>query len=199
MPHEPESIRDIRRAQIIAAARRIIAEQGFEALTFSSLERALSFTRGAITWHFRDKDEILAAVLRDAIDAIDRAAHENIKAESDLLSRARAVIREMTRGWLSSDAGRALVSFWGRMASDPEAMALNAALYRRYRAYSSDLVRIGQQRGELSARVDPDAVGVIIVGVVQGIALQALFDPDAIAVDAAIDAAGDAIVALLSR
>lgn len=197
---ELATVRDLRRSQIVVAARAIVAEEGLEALTFSALERRLAFTRGSITWHFRNKDAIVAAVLEDAVAEIDRAAIAAIRAEATLADRARAVVREMVLGYLGdSNAGQVLVSFWGRLRTDADAAEHNAALYARYRGYSSDLVRIGQERGEFRADADPEAVGALIVALVLGIALQALFDPRAIDVEAAVGAAGDAVVALLKE
>ena len=37
----PSSVRDLRRAQILEVARRIVVEQGLEALTFAALEERL--------------------------------------------------------------------------------------------------------------------------------------------------------------
>ncbi|MEQ1567210.1 MAG: TetR/AcrR family transcriptional regulator [Myxococcota bacterium] len=198
-PPEPVTVRELRRGQIVAAARAIVAERGLDALTFSALEERLSFSRGAITWHFRDKRDLVHAVLEDAIDQIDADTHAAAKAEPDLSARLRAVIRRMTTGWLSSNAGATLVAFWGTLGSDVDAAGKNVALYRRYRAYSTELVRLGQQRGEFAPEVDPDAMGAVIVGMVQGVALQALFDPGAVPLDRAIEAAADAVLARLCR
>lgn len=196
----PATVRDLRRGQIVAAARAIVAEQGLEALTFSALEERLDFTRGVVTWHFRNKEEIVRAVLEDAIASIDAAALPAIRAEALLADRARAVVREMVRGWIGAEeAGQVLVSFWGRLRADPDASALNAALYARYRGYSADLVRIGQARGELRADADPEAVGAVLVALVIGIALQAAFDPGKIDVDRAVATAGDAVVGYLRQ
>ena len=196
---EPATVRELRRGQIVAAARAIVADEGLEALTFSALERRLSFTRGSITWHFRNKEAIVTAVLEDAVAEIDRAALAAIRSEATLADRARAVVREMVRGYLGdSNAGQVLVSFWSRLRTDVDASERNAALYARYRGYSVELVRIGQQRGEFRAEADPDAVAAVLVALVLGVALQALFDPGAIEVDAAVAAAGDAVVAYLT-
>jgi TetR/AcrR family acrAB operon transcriptional repressor len=195
---EPSTVRDLRRGQIVSAARAIVAEQGLEALTFGALEQRLVFTRGAITWHFRNKDEIVRAVLQEVIEEIDRSALPAIRAEATLVERARAVIREMTRGCQRSDAGQVLVSFWGRQGTDADAAELNAALYRRYRAYSSQLVRIGQERGEFRRDIDAEAMGVVMVGLVQGMALQGIFEKGALDMDKAIETAADAVVALLT-
>lgn len=195
---EPATVRDLRRGQIVVAARAIVAELGLEALTFAALEERLAFTRGTITWHFRNKDDILRAVLEDAIDEVDRSALSTILAEATLVDRARAVVREMVRGWLGSDAGQVLVSFWGRQGTDADAAELNAALYRKYRAYSAQLVKIGQERGEFRADADPEAMGVLMVALVHGIALQVMFEPGEVDVEKVVTLAGDAVVALLT-
>ncbi len=195
---ELATVRDLRRHQIVAAARAIVAEEGLGALTFSALEKRLAFTRGSITWHFRNKDEIVAAVLDDAVAEIDRAAIAAIRSEATLSDRARAVVREMVLGYLGeSDAGQVLLSFWGRLRDDPAAAERNALLYARYRGYSVELVRIGQERGEFRTDADPEVMGALLVALVLGIALQALFEPGAIDVEAAVAAAGDAVVAHL--
>ena len=59
----PETVRDLRRAQIIAAARAIVCRDGLDALTIGALEQKLAFTRGVITYHFAGKDDIVRALL----------------------------------------------------------------------------------------------------------------------------------------
>lgn len=194
----PSGIREARRAQIVAAARGIVAEQGLDALTFAALERGLGFSRGVVTWHFRNKDEVVCAVLDDAIAEVDGLALAAIRAEATCADRARAVIREMVHGWIGGNqAGRVLLPFWARVGTDPIAADRNAALFARYRAYSAELVRIGQRRGEFRADVDPDAAGGVFVALVLGIAGQALFDPSA-EPEPWIVSAGDAVVRFLA-
>ncbi|MEZ4236635.1 MAG: helix-turn-helix domain-containing protein [Myxococcota bacterium] len=197
MREAPPSVRDARRAEIVAAARRIVAERGLDALTFAALERALGYTRGVVTWHFRNKDEVVRAVLEDAIAEVDAVALAAIRSEETLADRARAVVRVMVRGWIGgSQVGRVLVPFWGRIYADPVAREANAAMLARYRDYSAELVRIGQRRGEFRGDADPAAAGAVIVALVVGIAAQAMFDP-ALDAEPAVAAAGDAVVAWL--
>lgn len=191
--HEVTNLRQLRRGQIIAAARQIVVEQGIEALTFSALERRLAFTRGSITWHFQNKGEILAAVLQDVVDDIDGVALAAIRTETTLPDRARAVVREMVRGY-TTDAGYAMLGFWSRLRSDPEAARVNAALCARYRGYGAELVRIGQARGDFRSCADPEAFGAVFVSLVLGIALQALFEEDTIDVERVVEVASEAVV-----
>lgn len=192
-----EAKRDLRRGQIIAAGRKLVAEGGHGALTINALEGALGFTRGVITYHFENKDEIVLAVLDDAIAEIDRATSLSVQAQTHSLDKVRAAMRGMVRGFLSiEEAGRVLLSFWSRLREDPRAAAMNAALYRRWRAAGAELLRRGQALGEL-APCDVEAVSALMVGIVIGVVTQVWFEPGATDPDAMVDEAGEALLARL--
>ena len=191
----PETVRDFRRGQIVAAARRIVAEQGLESLTFGALEERLSFTRGVITYHFASKDEIVRAVFTSAIEEIDAAVKSEVLASASVEDKIRSVLRANVRGFVDrAEAGRVLLSFWGRLSSDAEARRLNAKLYARYRARSARLLRDAIGTGAI-ARVDPKAMAALLVGIVLGIAMQHYFDPGSIDVDAAVAEAEETVLA----
>lgn len=192
-----EPLRDRRRAEIIAAARRLVAEGGHGALTIGALERELAFTRGVITYHFDNKDEIVLALLDDAIAEIDRATALSVQAEVHAADKLRAAVRGMVRGFLAiEEAGRVLLSFWSRLKEDPRAAEKNAALYARWRAASCDLVRRGQAAGELGP-CDAPAVGALLVGIVIGVVTQVWFEPGAVDPEAIVDEASAALIARL--
>ncbi len=183
--------RDVRRAQVLAAARQLVAEGGLEALTIGALEDRLEFTRGVITWHFRNKDEIVEAVLAGAIDEIDAATSAEVRASNDPRAAVRAVLASKVHGFLEHpEATRILLSFWGRLHADGRAAELNAALYRRYR---QEAARFAGER--LGAPHRAESLASLMVGTVIGIVLQATFDPGAIDVEAAIDEAARTVVA----
>jgi len=188
---EVETVRDLRRGQIIRAARRVVAERGVGALTFATLEQELAFTRGVITYHFANKDEIVEAVLDDAIAEIDDATSSSVSAEATAGDKLVAALAGMVRGFLDrKEAGRVLMSFWSRLPDDPRAAIKNAALYARWRANSALLVRHGQATGELTTACDVEAVAALMVGTVVGVVTQAYFDdgaidPEAVVVEAA--------------
>jgi AcrR family transcriptional regulator len=184
----PEGLRELRRSQIVAEARRIVADKGLEALTIGALEARLSFTRGVITYHFKGKDDIVEAVLDSAVDEIDRAMFAEMHAGRTLEDRIRAVLRGQIHGWIErAEAARVVLSFWGRLQSDPRMSRVNARVFARYRAYSAEL---------LGEAADPQAGAALLVGTVIGIACQHHFDPGSIDVDAAIETAVPLFLAL---
>ena len=181
---ERSGLRDLRRGQIVAAARAIVAEDGLEALTIAALEDRLEFTRGVITYHFHNKDEIVEAVLASAVAEIDAAMHRELATAGTVKERVRAVLHGQVSGWIEHpEAGKILLSFWGRLGSDPRAAALNAALYRRYR--------------EESGAMGNESVAVLLVGIVLGIATQHYFEPGSFDVEAAVDEAAAMVAARL--
>jgi AcrR family transcriptional regulator len=48
----------------IEAATEVLADQGIDNLRVDSLARSLKVTRGSFYWHFRDRDDLLRAVLQ---------------------------------------------------------------------------------------------------------------------------------------
>lgn len=194
----PETLRDLRRAQIVAAARGIVAREGLDALTIGLLEQKLSFTRGVITYHFAGKDEIVRAVLESAVAEIDEASVLEVAGSATATERIAAVLRANVHGFIDKpEAGRVLLSFWSRLSSDRRIRELNAKLYARYRKRTRALIEEGQRAGELG-EADAAQVATVVVGLVLGIATQWYFEPAAIDVDAAIDTAAASIDALLS-
>lgn len=186
---ESSAVRERRRAEIVAAARRIVAEQGLEALTFGALEERLAFTRGVVTYHFASKEEIVRAVFASAIDEIDAAVRGAVRAAGSIEEALAAVIRGNVRGFVEQvEAGRVLLSFWGRLTHDPEVRRLNAALYARYRGSAARLLRRAREEGAI-ADVEPRTMASLLVGLVLGIATQHYFEAGAIDVEAATEEA----------
>ncbi len=193
----PDSVRDLRRGQIVTAARRLVAEQGLEALTIGALEERVSFTRGVITYHFANKDEIVQAVFASAIEEIDAAVRRAVEGGSSVEDKVRAVLRGNVRGFVDSEvAGRVLLSFWGRLSSDAQVRKLNADLYAKYRRRAAKLLRTARAEG-LVGQVDPTVMGALLVAIVLGIATQHYFEPGSIDVDAAVEEATKTVMARL--
>jgi len=181
----------------VTAARRLVAEHGLEALTIGALEDRLSFTRGVITYHFANKDEIVRAVFASAIEEIDTAVRREVEGGSTVEDKVRAVLHGNVRGFVDSEvAGRVLLSFWGRLSGDAQVRKLNAELYAKYRRRAAKLLRAARAEGHI-APVDPTVMGALLVALVLGIATQHYFEPGSIDVEAAIAEATRTVMARL--
>jgi AcrR family transcriptional regulator len=195
---QPETLRELRRGQIVAIARKLVAEDGLEALTIGSLEARLAFSRGVITYHFQNKDDIVHAVLESALEEIHAGTASQLAPAASGEERVRATLRAYVRGFIERvEATRILLSFWGRISSDKRARKANATLYAGYRRAAAAMLEAGRASGEFAADVDVEAFAAVLVGVVVGIAMQSYFEKGAIDPDAATEEATRAVLARL--
>jgi len=193
----PGSTRALRRGQIVEAARSLVAESGLDALTYSALEARVGLSRGVLTYHFRNKDEIVLAVLESAVTEIDRALLDAVRLHAPFPEQVRAVLQAVVHGYLDHpEAGHILMSFWSRVHTDRRVRARNAELYDNYRRMSRLLIETGQQAG-VFADAPAEPLAALMVGIVIGIATQFYFDPGAIDPDAVVDEATRAVLARL--
>jgi AcrR family transcriptional regulator len=191
-----DSLRALRRAQILKAARSIVAGSGLEALTVGALEEKLGFSRGVITYHFKDKDEIVAEVLASAVAEIDQGTRQSLQRPVSVAEAVRAVLDTKVHGFLAHrEASLILISFWSRAQASAQIKKTSAELYARYRAQSDRLIALARAQNG-SCRAKPGAFGAVMVGVVIGLVLQSWFDPS-IDIDGALDEAARALIAHL--
>ncbi|TDV39831.1 TetR/AcrR family transcriptional regulator [Actinophytocola oryzae] len=75
----------VKRAQIVDAAKEVLATQGLAACTARAVADASPLTKSAIHYYFRDVDEIVDVAMAEHVDAmlvgLRRAAHEAVAGE----------------------------------------------------------------------------------------------------------------------
>lgn len=193
----PETLRELRRGQIVAIARKIVADDGLEALTIGSLEARLAFSRGVITYHFQNKDDIVHAVLESALEEINGSTSSKVGAGVSHEERLRVTLETCIRGFVEHvEATRILLTFWGRLSSDKRARKANADLYATYRKALTEMIESGRKAGEFPAAVNVEALAAVLVSIVIGVAMQNYFEKGSIEAEAAIT---EAVASALCR
>jgi len=101
-PQQPRALRT--RNEILAAARRVFAEQGYDGATVDDVAEAAGCSKGAYYFHFASKEEVLLALV-DAW-AGERSRQLQEAAPEDLLETL--LVPETSGGW----GPRLLLEFW---------------------------------------------------------------------------------------
>lgn len=191
MPDQPPARRtqQERREQtekkVIAAATALIAEHGSRALTLAKVGEAAGYSRGIVSHHFGNRENLLRAVMRDA-QAFE-LPEPGESAGVWLADMVRAYLENVTN---QRPAARAFLQMWGEaIAADPVLMPLYAEQDARFRRILADKVREGVRDGSVRADADADAMGVSLLGLLRGIALQLIATPPPAHVDAIIEEA----------
>ncbi|MDE2405727.1 MAG: TetR/AcrR family transcriptional regulator [Sphingomonadales bacterium] len=92
-----------RRQQILAAAARLFAEHGFEASSVREIAAAVKILPGSLYHHFATKEDMLHAIVRDAVQRFT-AQHEALEAlagdaEYRLVASVIARFRDFVDNW----------------------------------------------------------------------------------------------------
>lgn len=180
------NITAIRRRQIIDATIAVMARKGWNDTSIDEITREAGVSRGLVSYHFRDKSELLSGVLARCQESFDQAVANGAAQGRDVLERLRIIIRLAIEQVRSDPVNyEVFLHFSASARSDPELRDQITNLWSGYRAATASAIRYGQLKGLVRQDVDPDATAAMEIGTLIGLALQWLLDPDAYPLDEA--------------
>lgn len=140
------------REEWTGAALRALGEEGFGGVAVEPLARRLGATKGSFYWHFKDRDELLAATLQRWEDEETSAVIELVSGIPDprerLLALADRALGDALRGGFDATI---LAS-----AGDPRVEPVLVRVTKRRMAYIAQLYRdlgLGRKEAAQHARV----------------------------------------------
>jgi AcrR family transcriptional regulator len=182
VPKVTEEHRLARRAQIVAAARACVIEDGFHKTTMADVIRASGLSAGAVYGYFKSKEEIVGAIAEDALSSVDELFEQILATEGPLTPLAAletaiehvVVIAERPGG----DVTRVGVQAWAEALRNPGVMATAVDKYTRLRGHFEAVVRRAQVDGTIDPNADPEHVAQVLFGILPGFILQRLIIGD---------------------
>lgn len=178
MPKVSQAHKDARRQQILAAASRCVAEQGFHRTTMADVIREAGLSAGAVYGYFTSKTELIRAIADSALGAAADRLEE--LAETPGPITVAQILEEYLASALHAygdTSPRIAVQVWAEAARDPEVAAMASERIGALRAALVTLVRRCQADGTLATDGDPDLMAQVLVGALPGYVLQRLLDP----------------------
>ncbi|MFC6083814.1 TetR/AcrR family transcriptional regulator [Sphaerisporangium aureirubrum] len=173
-----------RRAEVVAAARRVILREGIEGATTRAIAKEAGYSNGVLTHYFADKDEILLAALRSSHRRIVRRLKDKLAGRTGL-----AALRELLLDNLPLDGERAgetalEVGFWGRSLAGGTLLEVQREEAAELRHLVRTLLGAAAAAGELAAAEDLDDVTERLLALVDGLSLHRLLYPDRLSPEA---------------
>ncbi|BFH17714.1 TetR/AcrR family transcriptional regulator [Paenibacillus melissococcoides] len=177
----------VSRDMLLQAARTCIAERGPERTTLRAVAEQAGVTQGTVFYHFRTKDQLLMEVLRDWCES----SWAEMQSESAVLADALASAR--SRCGFDSPYHRL---FFAMMAHSLHQPAMQAPLHQLLARENEQLAKLLESRipqpssteeesGKAAERpkarqgaLSPGRLAPLLNALIDGIALQALLDPD---------------------
>ena len=162
--------------KLVAAARRLLARGGFEALTVEAVAAEAGAYRDSVRYYFGSKAAFIAAV-------VDSLAHDqslNAAAESHELPSGELRVHSLVasdRKLLDDREGfRDFFAIFPHVLPDQELRARVAALYDWYRDLYTDAMDDGAGGDVERLR----RFASLMVAMIDGLAVQKLLDPDGV-------------------
>jgi AcrR family transcriptional regulator len=160
--------------RILAAAQRLLAAGGFEALKLSAIAREAGESKASIGYHFGNKAGLVTAL----VDALAHDANRGLIAETSALPRGAARIRALidgeTRIIADAEGFQSFFDVLPHALRDPDLRERVAALYEGYR--ETVLRCLDADDEDARGRLRPFAM--LMIAIVDGLAVQHGLDPD---------------------
>jgi len=159
----------VRRAQIVSAAKKLIAKYGSEHLTVRRIAREVGVSEGAIYKHFKSKKEVLYFL----VDEIEELLLEDIRESRTAGLGAPDVLEKTITAHISSVEKRSGMSFQviAEIISfgDKKLNGRISEVINRYISCIKEVLTEGIKTGTIRRDVDLDAAAALFFGMVQGL------------------------------
>ena len=152
------------RAQILRAAADLFRERGYQASTVDHIAARLGMSKASLYTHFRAKEEMLAAISRETIEAFTRDLNLVLASRLGAEDKLRTVVRQHVQFVIANRSF--LTVFFSEEANLPPRFA--RALARQKDRYDKGVERIVEEgvRSGVFREMSPRLVVFAVLGMV---------------------------------
>jgi AcrR family transcriptional regulator len=181
----------------MAAAIDCFARLGYQGTTIDRIARDAGVTKGAVYYHFRDKEELLFEAVKERVGEFERHVLKDVAAGDDALATLRQVVDACFFHATVSNHRRFIITLMiEALDTNPRLSDAFRRILRRMRAFLANVVREGQ--GRLRRDVAPEAAATAIAGGIMGAEIQHYQDPDEVDLRRVLDALIEQLTAWLA-
>jgi AcrR family transcriptional regulator len=172
VPKVSDAHRESRREEILCAARRRFAQEGFHATSMQDILEESGLSAGAVYSYFAGKSDIVSAIACQNISTVlDSLSCYAEHADLPIADAVVAVLHNIRAKHEAGGIARLALQVWAESARDEQLREQFAATHQRFRTIVADLVR--RRHPDLDAEADciAGAVGALIPGFIHQLAL----------------------------
>jgi AcrR family transcriptional regulator len=167
-----------RRQAILEAAIGIFAQHGFDAATTDDIARGAGLSKGGLYWHFKSKDDILAAILIQLFDQELGVLQQLLAAEGAVAPRLRQLVAQAVADVLQLERLLpVMLEFYALAARQSDVRQLLQQYYQRYHQLLAKLFEQGFARGEFQQGT-AEAAAIALIAQLEGLGLLWAIAPE---------------------
>jgi AcrR family transcriptional regulator len=168
---------EARREEILEAVWTVIARDGLEKATVRVIAAETSWSTGVLQHYFADKDEILLSALRLMYERIAARGEALLEGLSGIEALHALVLENLPLDDQRELETKFLMNYWSRVIREGDVAPRPERRGPQLVDTLSDLVREGQQAGEISTGETPEDVAERLLALIDGFSLHTLLDP----------------------
>lgn len=162
---------EVRRQAILEAAIGVFAQQGFAAATTDDIARAAGLSKGGLYWHFKSKDDILAAVLMQFFDQEMVTLARLVAAGGSASVRVRQLASQAAATMIQLEQVLPIVlEFYALAARQQRVRQWIQGYYNRYHRLLTTLLQQGYASNEFRNGT-ADTAALTLIAQMEGLAL----------------------------
>lgn len=180
---------DASRRQLVDTAIDCFALHGFQGTSIDRIARAAGVTKGALYYHFRDKEDLLLEAVKNRIGDFEHHVLDAVAASDDTHERLRRVVDACFVTATASNHRRFIITLMVEaLDTNPRLSDQFRKVLRRMRGFLADVVADGQRRGTMRPDIAPADAAALIAGTIMGAEIQHYQDPGEVDLRRVLDA-----------
>ncbi len=168
-----------RRSQILEAALRRFAHQGYHQSTMDDIVEESGLSKGTLYWYYESKKEIFLSVMEDWLGRWGKSLQGSFSPQDPPAEKLRKLNQVMIRSGLElRDLLPVVMEFWSHATQDETIKEMLQATFEEYDSLISGIIQEGISRGEFR-EVNVHHLASILAAAYDGLLFQWMLNPEA--------------------
>jgi len=183
----------------MAIAIDCFARYGYQGTSIDRIASAAGMTKGALYYHFRDKEELLFEAVQDRISEFEQRVVGSVSPVTDPAGALAEIARVCVHIATKNNLRRFILTLMVEaLDTNPKLSEAFRGILRRFRSYLAGIVRVGQEQGVFRRDVDASLAAQLFAGGVIGAELQHYQDADRVDLAVTMEGVVAQLMALLT-
>ena len=188
------------RRELMKVAIDCFAKYGYQATSIDRIAKAAGVSKGALYYHFKDKEELLLEAVHNRVGQFERRVAGDVAAETrDAAASLKQVGLACLEHATKSNHRRFIVTIMVEALDTNDRLSHQfRTMMNRFRQFLIDIIKAGQRSGRFRQNVDAALAAQVYSATIMGAEIQYYQDPDNVDLGRILEAFLDQFIHSLS-
>ncbi len=164
---------EITRQQLLDTALRMFGEKGYEATRLADIAAESGVTRGAIYWHFKNKDDLVISMIKEKSEDIYQIVESELNQEGKASDKIVNIFKRVAKKMLEDKSFHAFGLLSNYYYTQPEIFDQLLKFHENRQCYFSELLKTliekAQKQNEINRDFSPHDIMMMMMCLIEGI------------------------------